>query len=181
VVDLMGLISLVDYSIIFAALGVVAGVVNSIYSSRLENKSRQIRLISELSRYTQEEFQKQEYQLFALEWDDYDDFERKYGSDFDLDQFARRYAIWSEYNKMGFLLKTGLVDVETLLGFLGGQLPLLWMWRKYESIIREQRKRYRQPDLFVWWEHAADEIERYYSLKGHADVIPESISYVADA
>jgi len=181
VVDLLGLINLVDFSIITAALGVIAGVINSIYASRLGHKSRQIRLISQLSRYTQEEFQKQEYQLFALEWDDYDDFEKKYGSDFNLDQFSKRYAIWSEYNKMGFLLKTGLVDVDTLLGFLGGQLPLLWLWHKYESIIREQRRRYKQPDLFVWWEHAANEIQRYYSMKGHTDMIPENISYVSDA
>jgi hypothetical protein len=82
---------------------------------------------------------------------------------------------------MGFILKTGLIDIETLLGFIGGQLTPLWMWHKFESIIREQRKRYKQPDLFVWWEHAANEIQRYYSIKGHTDMIPQNISYVPDA
>jgi hypothetical protein len=82
---------------------------------------------------------------------------------------------------MGFILKTGLIDIETLLGFLGGQLTPLWMWHKFKSIIREQRERYKQPDLFVWWEYAANEIQRYYSMKGHTDIIPESISYVSDA
>lgn len=38
------------------------------------------------------------------------------------------------------------------------------------------------PDLFVWWEHAAAEIRRYYDLKGHTDIIPENYSsYVLDA
>ena len=165
---------------IIQTVSLVVGIIYYITILRNQDKTRQIQLLSQLSKYTQEEFQKKEYQLYALEWNDYDDFEKKYGSDSDLENYAIRYAIWSEHNKIGFILKTGLIDVETLLGYLGGQLSPLWLWNKFESIIREQRRRYKQPDLLVWWEHAAKEIQRYYEMKGHTDIILETMTYIPD-
>jgi len=73
-------------------------------------------------------------------------------SAFNLRSNAQRYAVWSGYNRTGLILKTGLIDVDTFLGFTGGQIGLLWQWHKFESITREQRRRYKMPDLFVWWE-----------------------------
>ena len=57
----------------------------------------------------------------------------------------------------------------------------LWMWHKYEPIIKEQRVRYKMPLLLVWMEYLAGEIERYYEERGYTDIIPENLgSYVPD-
>lgn len=167
---------------IVAIFGVIAGLTYYVMTVRNQSKARQIQLISQLSSYTSEEFQKREGHLFTLEWEDYDEFEKKYGSGDNMESAAQRYAVWSDYNKTGLILKTGLIDVETFLGFTGGQIGLVWQWHKFESVIKEQRRRYKMPDLFVWWEYAAAEIRRYYDLKGHADIIPEHYSsYVPEA
>lgn len=80
---------------IVTIFGVLAGLTYYIMTVRNSNKARQIQLISQFSGSTSEEIQKKGIQLIALEWSDYDDFERKYGSDLDPDNFAMRYATWS--------------------------------------------------------------------------------------
>ena len=42
-----------------------------------------------------------------MEWDDYADFERKYGSDNNPKAYAQRLTLWNTYNNSGVLLKTG--------------------------------------------------------------------------
>jgi hypothetical protein len=176
---------MVELSVIrdlIAIFGVIAGFSYYVMTVRNQSKTRQIQLISQLSSYLSEEYQLKEAQLFSFEWEDYNDFEEKYGSDKHPDNFALRYAIMSDYNRTGYILKMGLIDIEVLMGFFGGQLAPLWLWHKYESIVKEQRIRYKQPELFDSWEYLANEIQKYYKMKGHTDIIPENYSaYVPDA
>jgi hypothetical protein len=166
---------------IVTIVGVIAGLTYYIMTVRNQNKARQIQLIAQLADFTSAEAQKRAYPLLSFQWEDYNDFERKYGSDTDVESYAERYGAWSSMNRAGFLLKEGLITMDILVGSLGGQLGPLWQWRKFESIIMEQRVRYKMPLLFVWWEYLAGEIERYYEERGYTDLIPENLgSYVPD-
>jgi hypothetical protein len=40
-----------------------------------------------------------------MEWKDYDEFERKYGSDFNLDNYAKRTTTMIHYNMLGSLVE----------------------------------------------------------------------------
>src|SRR5512137_1487660 len=78
-------------------------------------------------------------ELMNMEWKDYDDFERKYGSDYNLDNAAKRFSVWQTYNTLGMLVREKLVEPELLYPILGGVLNC---WTKFKDVIKEQRKRY---------------------------------------
>ena len=166
---------------IVTIVGVIAGLSYYVMTVRNQNKARQIQLIAQLADSTSAEAQKRAYPLLSYQWEDYDDFERKYGSDVDLEGYAVRYGVWSMMNRTGFLLKEGLISMDMLVGSLGGQLGAMWQWRKFEPIIRKQREIYKMPLLFQWWEYLAGEFERYYEERGYTDLMPENLgTYVSE-
>jgi hypothetical protein len=166
---------------IVTIVGVIAGLSYYVMTVRNQNRARQIQLIAQLADFTSAESQRRAYPLLSYQWEDYDDFERKYGSDVDLEGYAERYGAWSNMNRTGFLLKEGLITMDILVSTLGGQLGPLWQWRKFEPIIKRQRELYKMPLLFQWWEYLAGEIERYYAERGYTDLMPENLgSYVPE-
>jgi hypothetical protein len=79
-----------------------------------------------------------------MEWKDYDDFEKKYGSNYNLDNFAKRMHFFYIFEGIGGLLKAGLVDADTLY-------PVVWrlatfLWFKFQPTIAENRRRYTGKD-----------------------------------
>jgi len=113
-----------------------------------------------------EESQRRFIDLIYMEWKDYDDFERKYGSRVNMDYYAKRFSALYEFNGVGYLLKDGLIDMDTaysLADTLG-----LELWRKFEPIVREQRVRYNVPEMFADLEFLAAEIAKRLEKKGHS-------------
>ena len=113
-----------------------------------------------------EESQRRFIDLIYMEWKDYDDFERKYGSSVNIDSYAKRFSALYEFNGVGYLLKDGLIDMDTaysLADTIG-----LELWRKFEPIVREQRVRYNVPEMFADLEFLAAEIAKRLEKKGHS-------------
>jgi len=88
-----------------------------------------------------------------MEWDDYADFERKYGSDNNPKAYAQRLSLWNSFNNYGVLLKKGLIDPEMIYDAAGA--VIIMSWEKWQPIIIEQRARYFGPNYFEHWEHLA--------------------------
>ena len=107
-----------------------------------------------------------------MEWRDYDDFENKYGSDNNPDNYTKRMTEFGIYNNAGILLKNGLIEAETLYEFYGNSS--LWMWDKFESTIREQRVHYHLPQFFSNFEYLVNEIIKIHKQKGYDVQIPEN-------
>jgi hypothetical protein len=113
-----------------------------------------------------EESQRRFLDVINMEWIDYDEFERKYGSDDHLDMYTKRISTLYEFNGVGFLLKGGLIDMDTaysLADTLGLQL-----WRKFEPIVREQRVRYNVPELYADLEFLAAEVAKRLEERGYS-------------
>jgi hypothetical protein len=93
------------------------------------------------------------------EWDNLEDFERKYGSVDHPELFGERYSFWSMFNDLGWLYEKGIVaieDVNTLVG------PVLsWTWDKFQPIIKEHRRVYNYPDQHIHWENLYNKIMEY--------------------
>ena len=112
--------------------------------------------------------------------EDYDDFERKYGSDVDSDNYAKRMFSLYRFNTMGLLLKKGHIDAETLFTFESGNYPL-FHWTKFESVIKEQRRRYNIPNFCVGFEYLANEPRKYLERQGFSSEVPETfLHYVPE-
>jgi hypothetical protein len=57
-----------------------------------------------------------------LTWTDYEDFEKKYSSDINVDNFALRYSMNWWFEKTGFLVKNGLISPEKVWEFYGNSV-----------------------------------------------------------
>ena len=153
-------------------LSITAGVIYYVMVLRNQNKTRQIQLVIQLSEYYTEESSRRSLELLEMEWNDYDEFERKYGSDNNPDNFGKRTTAWNNFNTMGMLLKNGLIDPETLFG--SGRSAPMFHWKKFGEVIKEMRRRYSMPLYCTGLEYLAAENKKYLEQKGYTIKLPDT-------
>ena len=112
--------------------------------------------------------------LLNMEWEDYDDFERKLGSDYNPDSFVKRTSIWFRMNGIGSLLRDGLMDPEKVFDLLGTWI--IWLWMKWEPIIKEHRVRYYQPEMYADFEYLAGEMRKVRLARGITVELPDTFT-----
>ena len=158
-----------------AATGVLVAVVYYILTLRSTNKSRQAQLYMQLFQLVHDEKTMRNWgELIHMEWSDYDDFERKYGSDNNLDNYAKRQNIWWLYDGIGFLYKQKLISPEMVYQI--GHTPFVWQWKKFEEIIRRQREFYNLTEIYQYWEYLAKEMEKMKEEHGYSPEPPKTFS-----
>ncbi len=69
-------------------------------------------------------------ELMNMHWKNYEDFESKYGSDVNENNFALRYSWAWWFDKMGFFVKNGLVKPEVVYDF-GWRAGIMQCWSKF--------------------------------------------------
>ena len=163
-----------------AIFGVIAGfsyyvltVRNSQRTQRQQLETRQAQLFMQLYQdLLSENNMRSLLDLLNMEWEDYDDFERKLGSDNNPDSFVKRTSIWFRMNGIGHLLRDGMIDSEKVFDLLGTWID--WLWMKWESIIKELRVRYHQPELYTEFEYLAVEMRRVRLERGITEELPDT-------
>ena len=122
-------------------LGITVSVLYYAMVLRNANRTRSAQLFMSLhSEMSSMEGMARFLDTMYMEWDDYADFERKYGSDNNTEAYAQRLTLWNTFNNFGVLLKRGLIDPEMIYDAAGG--PIVMSWEKWRPIIIEQRVRY---------------------------------------
>jgi hypothetical protein len=169
-------------------MGLLVGIFYYLMTLRNAQKSQHtaeeiklIQLITQLSSSNHsEEGAKRFIELLNMEWTDYADFEKKYGSDNNPDNWGKRQVVWYTYDTIGLFLKKGLVDRDLLFGDLQFEESVV-LWHKFGEIIKEIRKLYNQPFAFCNLEYMAEDCSKYYQEKG-LDVTPPDTywSYVPE-
>jgi hypothetical protein len=143
-------------------------------------EARQMGLIENItSQLFNEDGMKRYYELMNFNWKDYDDFERKYGSDFNVEATAKRFAAWTSFNSLGIMLRKGMVEAEDLydLGVHGG----ISFWWKYQPIIEENRRRYNGSQYLKDYEFMVGELERVAMVRDPSFVKPKTgTKYIPD-
>ena len=66
-----------------------------------------------------------------MEWTDFEDFTNKFDSSVNMDNFEKRYSLWSFYDGMGMLLKKDLVDREMIYYLFG----IIWSYCEDNGIL----------------------------------------------
>jgi hypothetical protein len=169
-----------------AIFGVIAGfsyyvltVRNQQKSQRLAEETRQLQIITELAGRADVEGSKIFIELLNMEWTDYNDFEMKYGSDNNPDNYAKRTAFSGQIRAMGLMLRRGLVDRDLLFETMGW-LPYLY-WMKFKENWAESEKRYGTPQTGETEEWLAKECIKWYEEKGVRLQVPETFyKYIPD-
>jgi hypothetical protein len=165
---------------VVAIFGVVAGftyyvltVRSNQRNQRLQLETRQTQLFMQLYQdLLSEGNMRSLLDLLNMEWEDYDDFERKLGSDSNPDSFVKRTSIWFRMNGIGLLLRDEMIDPEKVFDLLGTWID--WLWMKWESIILELRLHYNQPELYTEFEYLAVEMRRVRLERGITEKLPDT-------
>jgi hypothetical protein len=174
---------MVDYqavSILFAGVSIGLAAIYYIFTLRINQRSSRIALTNNLMQtLLSEEAQRRWIEMINMEWLDYDDFERKYGSDVNVDNAAKRMSLWTSCNVFGYLMKENIVDAETF--YVAGGQTSMWIWEKFKDIIAEHRARYGGVDSFSGFEYLAEEMMRIKRKNDPGFKVPEKFGkYIPD-
>ena len=121
--------------------------------------------------YRQKSTWREGFELIQMEWTDNEDFFNKYDSSINLDNYEKRYSLWSFFDGIGMLMKKGLVDKEMIYYLMGGY-NAYWQWNKFGDIIKESRVRMKTPDHFVMFEYLGEEMRKMKEERNHEMEIP---------
>ena len=122
-----------------AATGVLVAAMFYIVNLRETTKNRRITFTNSVMQHLlTEEGVRREMDCYSMQWTDFDDFKRKYDSRVNPENYSKRNSLWLQYDSMGYLYKSGLIDLDTVANVGGGML--LWDWLKFKPIIEEFRK-----------------------------------------
>ena len=145
---------------IVAIFGVIAGFTYYVMAVRNASIARKTQAVLDLRNTLYSlETNRQLIELLSMTWEDFEDFQRKYDSTVNPDNFAKRRMAFMRFEGMGYMLHLGLVDIDTIYNMIGS-FAILQLWQKYEPILKEQRKFYNEPHWYRWWEYLASEISK---------------------
>ena len=125
-----------------AIFGVVAGFSYYILMVRNQNRTRQAQLLMNLyESYRSIESRRQSLEIQSWEYEDFDDFFKKYGDDTNPDAWALFESKAAFFNGIGVLLKENLIDIRLLDNLLTSTVNRHWNMLNMGSILVEWRKR----------------------------------------
>ena len=146
-------------SAIVAAVGVLVGVVIAVVELRNLVKQRQTDLVTRLSRDIAVDRQALDafVDVMDAEFEDYDDFVRKYGKFISKNSVPMSFMIiGNSFEQIGVLHRNKLIDAS-----LVDQLfPISIMWEKMKPLVEGMRKEYHDPAFFEWFEYLYNEMKK---------------------
>jgi hypothetical protein len=146
-------------SAIFAASGVLIGVILTVLELRHLRKQRQTDLVMRLySAFTSDDFLEAILKVWNLKFEDYRDFVKKYGSI--LAESSIKVAILkiaNYFDQVGMLLHRGLIDTDMASEFM--ILATLDYWNKLKPIIEGLRQE-TGSRYFSWFEYLYNEMKK---------------------
>ena len=116
-------------------------------------------------------------ELFNMEWEDYEDFERRYGSYANPENFGKRSHAFYSLSIIGHLVEDGVISIERADASVG--IIVTMLWAKWGDLIKEIRVRSGLPRYFEDFEYLYDSLDKLYREKPELDQISESFEYYA--
>ena len=110
-------------------------------------------------------------QLINMEWEDWDDFVRKYGASNNPESYVLRYSMWVRLNGVGLLVKAGHIDVGSVHDLM--RQTILSQWEKWRDIIIRHREEYNMVGFCEGFEFIANEMVKEIESRGYSAEIPE--------
>lgn len=116
---------------------------NTRKNQELQLETRQAQLFMGLyETYKSPEFRKRHSEIINQEWETYDDFMEKYGSETNPDAWTRWMSTGAFYNGIGILLKQGLIGIALVEELLSNAVFISWV--RMGPIVKDWRERDRR-------------------------------------
>jgi len=144
-------------SAVVAAVGVLVGVAFTYLEVRNLTRQRQTDLTMRLhSTWISEEMLKPFLRIMNLEFKDYSDFEKRYGSFLseNPEQIALT-AVINHFEAVGYLMQRGMIDTG-----LVDLMPVSIAWKKIKPIVEGFREQVQSPRLYETFEYLHNEMKR---------------------
>jgi hypothetical protein len=163
---MVDIVLLQSLSYVAAAIGVCVAAVYYVMNLRVQQenmwettKNRKIAYTTDFMKaFYSKEFGRRYIDLVRMDWKDHDDFMAKYDSRVNLENFADRWSFLGMLDVLGFQVKAGLVDLETIYEL--NWAPVLMIWMKFRPIIEEYKKTDYGSDQYANLEYLAREMWR---------------------
>ena len=122
------------------AASVSVAAIYYIINLRETVNNRRIALTTSLMQsFISEEGSKRYMEIMNMEWKDMNDFDKKYDSSVNVDNFAKRNTVWNICEILGYQYRRGLIDFGTLYAICNGAVPVCYA--KFKPIFDEDKKR----------------------------------------
>jgi hypothetical protein len=152
---------------IVTIFGVIAGFTYYVMTVRHQNSSRKAQLFIEMYR----DFKNPDVQralndiVFVWEWDNFQDYQEKYGRHSNYDEHEKYQRVYSVYEGLGVLIHRNLIDVKMIDEIMRSHV--LMFWEKIGPIMRELRIHADNPWIAEWTEHLYHEVKKIESTPMH--------------
>jgi len=164
-----------------AATGVLVAAIYYVYNMRVNQmamkttlETRQSQFMSQISdEINSLENWKIAWELLGMEWTDWEDFEKKYGSSGNPEAAARRFSLFSKLDNVGWLLKNGMLDPEWVHSQFHMNVTMLWL--KFEPQIIQMRKAMRSPTILMGFEYLGRKILEIEKVKAPEALLPTNL------
>lgn len=107
------------------------------------------------NRWTDTNFQENYIEVINREWEDFVDYNEKYGAIRDV---AKRRTIGQYFEGIGVLVYRKFIDVSLVDDMMSSLL--FSFWEKYEPIIKKNRERLKTPQILEWTEYLYIEVRK---------------------
>lgn len=148
------------FSVVIAASSMVVAATYYILNLRNVIKTRQAQLFIQLyNRLNDREFcESYGMVLWRFEWEDFDDWQRKYNPEADLETWTAWVSVARFFSGIGTLVKRRLIDIGLVDNIMGG--PVIWTWEKMASVVKEIKVGLKRPQLWDDFEYLYNEIKK---------------------
>ena len=155
-----------------AATGVLVAAAYYVLNMRATLETRQAQFMNQISEgLTSLESQRSLIEALNIEWTDWEDFEKRWGTGGgNYEYAATRISIMKKFENIGWLLKKGLLNPDWCYSQFHADATPLWV--KYEPYVMQMRKKYNSPTIYIGFEYLGRRFIEIEKKKGINAIIP---------
>jgi hypothetical protein len=102
--------------------------------------------------------------LYNQEWEDYDDFRRKYGPESNPEAYVAMIQVLELFTMIGLYVEQGALDIDIVIKHNG--VFAIRLWEIVEPFVRAHRERTGNPMHWHSFEYLYEEMKRHHSREG---------------
>jgi len=150
--------------------GILVGIVYYVTIMRNTQKARRSEILWNFLQLRRQEDAILKYPwALSLEWEDYDDFQSKYGMQANPETWAKLWSYLVQFDDIGLMVGRGVIDIADYYELASRSIPNLW--HKYKPIIEEIRRR-GDPKTMDWLQYLVEEMQKESKRRGD-NLLPE--------
>ena len=144
--------------LVLTGIGIIVSILYYTTVLQNANKAREVQITLQITNNFDVFSKPWSKFMYTWNWENFDDFWTKYGPDNNLDEWSEMFQFFSFIENIGVLVKRTSLAIDLVDDVFSGVITDYW--EKIEPIVNEWREEWSMPDLFIWTEHLADELNK---------------------